>query len=74
MRRILFQEVEQPLNGLLVVLVLLALDDDLLAPVDEPITTLLGEILLSQDMLSVVDLPVSTILVLLGNAIGQVIL
>lgn len=73
---ILLNEVNQPTDGLLVVLVLLAFNDDFLAAVDELIAPLLGEVLLTEEILRpivvlirLVLVLVRTILVFLGNAI-----
>ena len=69
-RGVLLQEVEQPRDRLLVVLVLLALDDDFLAAVDELVTTLLREVFLQQNLLGTIVVLIGTVLVLLRNSVG----
>ena len=69
-RGILLKEVEKPPDRLLVVLVLLALDDDFLAAVDELVTTLLREVFLQQNLLGTIVVLIGTVLVLLRNSVG----
>ena len=81
MRSVLLQEIEEPTDRLLVVLVLLALDDDLekalgrtnedyrdtylLATVDELVTALFREVFLTQETLSAVNLILSILLLVI---------
>ena len=73
-RSVLFQEAQEPLNGLLVVLVLLALHNDFLATVDKLVTTLFREVLLQENLLGTIVVLVGTVLVLLRNTVGEVVL
>jgi hypothetical protein len=71
---VLLEVRKQPLQRLLVVLMLLALDDDLLATVDELVAALFGEVFLSEEFFTTVPVVVSTIFVLLRNTVVDVVL
>jgi hypothetical protein len=61
---------QEPVDGLLIVLVLLALDDDLLQAVDILVAALLGE-LVTEEVPGLVDLLVGAVLVLLGDTLAD---
>jgi len=70
--RLTGEELEEPLHGLLVVLVLLALDDDLLQSVDELLPSLLGESLL-EELLGLLDGIVDLFSVLLRDSLLELL-
>lgn len=71
---VLLNDAEEPLDALLVVVVALALDDNLLAAVDELVAALLREVLLGKNALAVLELALGVVLVVLGNAVEHAIL
>lgn len=70
---VLFNSAEQPSHALLVIVVLLALDNDLLPAVDELIPTFFRKIVLQQELLSAISMLVGAVFVLRWDAIGDVI-
>jgi hypothetical protein len=70
--RLTGEELEEPLHGLLVVLVLLALDDNLLQSVDELLPSLLGESLV-EELLGLLDGIVDLLSVLLGDSLLELL-
>lgn len=62
--------IEEPSDGVLVIVMLLALNYDLLATINELITALHGEVLLSQELASSLVVLGSSVSLLLGDAIG----
>jgi hypothetical protein len=65
-----FDSRQEPFDRCLVVIVLLALDNDLLHAVDKLVTALFGE-LIAQEVTGLVVLLVGTVLVLLGDAVAN---
>lgn len=66
---VLLEVSEEPAHRSLVIVMLLALKDDLLEPEDELIAPLFREVLLSEESLATIPLVSSSILVLLRNTI-----
>jgi hypothetical protein len=62
--------IEEPSDGVLVVVVLLALNNDLLATINELITALHREVVLSQELASSLVVLRGSVSMLLGDAIG----
>ena len=65
---------KEPTNRLLVVVVLLAFDDDLLPSVDELIATLFWEVFFREEMVSTIVVLLNGVLVLLWNTASDVLL
>lgn len=63
--------VEEPSDGVLVIVMLLALNYNLLATINELITALHGEVLLSQELASSLVVLGGSVSVLLGEAFRQ---
>jgi hypothetical protein len=63
--------VEKPSDGILVIVMLLALNYDLLATINELITALHREILLSQELASSLDVFRGSVSMLLGDSFGH---
>jgi len=66
---VFFDETEEPTDGLLVVVVLLTLHNDLLATEDKLVTAFFGEILLREKVLAAIDVLVGGVLVFLRNTL-----
>jgi hypothetical protein len=71
-KRLTLEEVEEPLHGLLVILVLLALDDNLLQSVNELLPSLLGEGIV-KELLGLFDGVVELFSVLLGDSVLELL-
>lgn len=65
---------EEPANGLLVVIMLLAFDDNFLSSVNELVAALFWEVLFSEEMMGTIVVLLGSILVLLWNTVGKVLL
>jgi len=66
---VFFDETEEPTNGLLVIVVLLTLHNDLLAAEDKLVTAFFGEVLFREKVLAAIDVLVGGILVFLRNTL-----
>ena len=71
MSSILLDEAKEPLHSFLVIVMLLAFNDNLLATIDELITALHGEVFLSQELAASFELIVGSFAVLLGDTISD---
>lgn len=71
---VLLEVTKKPLDRCLIIVVTLALDDDLLSTVDELVATLLGEVFLGEPVLGAFEVLVCAILVLLGDTTHEVVL
>jgi hypothetical protein len=71
---ILLNVAEEPANGLLIVVVLLALDDDLLHTEDELVAALRREVLVREELPGAVTVLPGTIFVLVRNATCDIVL
>jgi hypothetical protein len=68
---VLLDEAKEPLHSILVIIVLLAFDDDFLATIDELIATILREVLLHQKPATSLVLVLSSFPMLLRDAIRE---
>jgi hypothetical protein len=71
MGSILLDEAKEPLHSFLVIVMLLAFDDNLLATIDELITALHREVFLSQELTASLELIMDSFALLLRDTISD---
>ncbi len=71
---VLSDVIEEPANRLLIIVMLLAFNDNFLPSVDKLITTFLWEVFFGEEMVGTIVLLLGCVLMLLWNTVGEILL